>query len=73
MTLYFIHLQQLELSSLVLMTFTDLSQHIPVFVEVRQQLWTLADRITCMFCAARYSLGGAKKELRTKILEKNEV
>jgi len=67
MTLYFNHLQQLELPSLVLMTFTNLRQHIPVFVEVRQQQLTLADRNTCMCCVTRYSLCGAKKSYGRKL------
>jgi len=66
MNLYFIHLQQLELPSLVLMTFTNLRQYIAVFVEVIQKQLTLADRNTCMCCAACYTLSGAKRSCGRK-------
>ena len=66
-TLYFIHLQQSELHSLVLVTFINLCQHIPVSVEVGQQQWTLADRNSCMPSAARYTFSGAKKRCGLKL------
>jgi hypothetical protein len=66
MTVYFIHLQQLELPSLVLKTFTDLRQHIAVFVDIRQQPWTLADGHACVVQLATH-LAERKKSCGQKL------
>jgi len=72
MTLYFICLPTTRTPQFGINDVYYLLQHIPVFVEVRQQELTLADRNTCMCCAARYSLSGAKKSSGRKLYRRKK-